>query len=113
MTGVACASTTMTLSSPTITPELGSPSAVNAYRPGPISSNETVFSAVSAADAKALLLMNTRSHGACSHQSGIWQQRQPNLERLQTRGQSQAQSSFSPGPADRKPVARGTIFRHP
>ena len=30
ITGVACASITMTLSSPTITPVFGSPSAVNA-----------------------------------------------------------------------------------
>src|SRR3569832_2842393 len=56
MAGVACASITMQLSSPTMTPEFGSPSAVNAYRPGPIWSNETFFSVISLVDAKPLVM---------------------------------------------------------
>jgi hypothetical protein len=41
--GVACASTTMTLSSPMMTPGLGSPSAVKAQRPSPMSVDLILF----------------------------------------------------------------------
>jgi hypothetical protein len=54
--GVACASTTMTLSSPMITPELGSPSAVKAQMSRPISVKEMFFSVMSPADANFLLI---------------------------------------------------------
>src|SRR5256714_1308349 len=53
-TGVARASTTMTPSSPTITPELGSPSVVYAYAPSPSSAKVTFFSSRSPCDANAL-----------------------------------------------------------
>jgi hypothetical protein len=52
--GVACASTIITLSSPMITPEFGSPSAVKAHRPSPTSVKLVFFSVRSPCDANAL-----------------------------------------------------------
>src|SRR5690242_6697799 len=57
MTGVACASITITPLSPIMIPELGSPSAVNAYKPLPSSVKEMFFSVVSAVEAKPLAVM--------------------------------------------------------
>ena len=54
--GVACASNTMQPSSPTITAEFGSPSAVNAYRSVPISEKVTFFSVRSVVEAKPLAM---------------------------------------------------------
>src|SRR5947209_2436964 len=56
MTGVARASMTRTESSPTTTPEFGSPSAVSAYTPGASSAKVSRLSARSAWLANALLI---------------------------------------------------------
>src|SRR4051794_18061756 len=63
--GVACASNTMQPSSPTITPELGSPSAVKAYRSVPTSEKVIFFSAISVVDAKPLAINSTFSFCHC------------------------------------------------
>src|SRR5216683_6248357 len=55
--GVAWASTIITASSPTMTPELGSPSAVKAKSPGPTSSKDTFFSAMSPVEANPVALI--------------------------------------------------------
>ncbi len=53
MFGVAWVSITITPSSPMITPVLGSPSAVKAYRPSPSWVKETFLSSMSPVEAKA------------------------------------------------------------
>ena len=55
--GMACASMIITDSSPMITPELGSPSAVKTQRPSPISIKAISFSVRSPCDAKALAMV--------------------------------------------------------
>ena len=63
MTGVAVVSITITLSSPMITPEFGSPSAVYAYALSESLMKLVFFSTVSACDAKVFSVMMPSPRG--------------------------------------------------
>src|SRR5947209_6096748 len=64
--GVACASMTRQPSSPTIIPEFGSPSAVKAYSPEPISAKVIFFAWRSLVEANPGLLMDDPSQARLS-----------------------------------------------